>query len=127
MARLGNYGGAYGTNMGTGSGIVHTHAPFGHVTLTGETGQTRLVPITALYPKFDQLFKGVWVQAIGTTAVAIDYTLADVDLALSPAQNNIWTGSQNITASSGIVNVATMATVIRVNFTTGGVLYLAGV
>lgn len=124
--QLGNFGGAYRSDLSTGSGRSHSKAPFGHVTVGGETGEVVVIPISALFPKMGTMFKGVYAQAMNSCAVSIKSTLADVDTALNPAQAAVFVGA--VTASAGsIVSIGGPATALQVTFTTGGVLYLAGV
>ncbi len=126
MPQIGNFlGGAFTHNMQTGSGLPHGRIPFGHVTLSGVVGDVVVIPVTAFYPKFYQVFNGIVAQAIGSCAVSIKSTLADIDLAGHPAQTDIWVSPVTV-ASGSIVALAKMTTAIQVTFTADGVLYLAG-
>jgi hypothetical protein len=126
MGRLGNFGGSFHHDKRTGSGLSHQVLPFSHFTVSGKTGETVRVPITALYRSTNGIQNGILIQAIGSAAITVSVTLADMDLAMAPEQTDIWVSPLAITAASNLVLLPTMASALKVEFTAPGVIYLAG-
>lgn len=111
----------------TGSGAVSRRAPFSHITVSGKAGEVARLSVVDLYPKFDQTFKGISVQALGGS-VKIAVTLAPIDLAMNPEQDVGGHWVQEITLAPGqIVTLEDMSTTLRITFVADAILYLLGV
>jgi hypothetical protein len=124
---LGNAGPGFPKSIRTGSGINSRRAPFGHITISGQAGEVVRISTADLYPKFDQLFQGIIVQAVGGS-VKVDTTLAEIDLALSPDQDEAGHWILDTTAVPGkIMPLQNMATVLKITFVSDAILYIMGV
>ena len=95
--------------------------------IAGQAGEVIRIPVTDLYPKFDQIFQGISVQAVGNN-VQIDTTLAPIDLAMDPAQDSSPIWFADTTAVAGhIETLKNMCTAIRITFAADAIVYVAGV
>lgn len=122
--RLGNTGPGR-TSLASGSGATRRRVPFGHIAVGGKSGD--VVRISS-----DEIFEGVnngniQVQATGGS-VAVYCTLADIDLALSPDQDNGGHWVLDHTAAPGsITELKTLATALRLDFQGNAVIYISGI
>jgi len=83
----------------TGSGIDKRRSPFARITIIAdEDGDVFRLPSSDLFPKFAQVYQGIFVQGQGLTGgtVQVDATLVPADQALNPAQDTPETGEQSI-------------------------------
>ncbi len=112
-------------SVGTGSGVPHRRAPFGHVTIAGTTGE--VVRISA-----EEIFNGisvgeVLIQVTGGS-VRVSRTLADTDLAMSKDQD---TGGHWVVAlaslTPGSIQNLGIGTAYMIEFISNGVVYISGV
>ena len=127
MKIIGNTGPGFGEgSVATGSGRPRQRSPFGHIVISGETGESTRISVADLYPKFDQLFQGILVQCTGGN-VQIDTTLVNADLAMNPQQDTdgAWVADTALTPGS-IQKLAHLCTALRITFTTKAVLYIMG-
>jgi hypothetical protein len=124
MTTIGNSAtGRYSTL--TGSGTAHRKIPFGHLTISGKSGDIVRVTCTEFCNAYPQLY--ILTQAsIGS--VKVSRTIADVDLAVSPDQD---TGDHWIvdhTAAPGAINqTETLATCLKLEFLADAIIYITGV
>jgi hypothetical protein len=128
MARIiGNSGpGINSTN--SGSGIPPRRCPFAHLTvISDEAGDDIRIPATDLFPKFSQVFQGVFVQAVGGSA-EIYTTLIEPGLAMNPQQDGShWISAASISDGT-ITKIDNLTTCLRIVFSAKGtVVYVAGV
>jgi hypothetical protein len=124
MATIGNHAGPkYGT--ATGSGTPHRKVPFGHITVSGKTDDVVRISCAEFCNTYPQLY--ILTQAsAGSVEVAI--TLADVDLALSPDQDDGDHWIVDHTAAPGVINqTPTLATCIKLKFLGDAIIYISGV
>lgn len=109
--------------VSTGSGRPGTKAPFGYFTVTGKENDVIYVSINDIY-----ILTGPGVnfvaQAIGGT-VSIDFTLAPSDLAMNPAQTDLWVETTPV-APGSIVELPLIFTAMRITFTDSAIVYFAG-
>ena len=120
-----------GTGLGSislGGGAVRRKTPFSHLTVAGLAGDEARIPISDIYPKFDQIFQGITVQVTGAHSIQIYTTLAPTEIALNPAHDGDGHWFTDTLANPGaIVSLKNMCTAIRLPFVTDGLIYIAGV
>lgn len=107
----------------SGSGRNGMRTQLGRLTVSGKTGEKKVVLINELYTLGNN-FQSILVQATGG-AVAVELTLAPPDLALSPLQTDLWVNSTAVPVT-GIVALPFMATAMRITFTNSAVVYILG-
>lgn len=113
-------------STGTGSGIAHRKAPFGHITLGGKAGEVIRFAASDLFLKFDQVFQGISVQTLGGS-ISVALTLADIDLAMNPIQDgSIWVNSVTINPGT-ITKLSLIPTAVKITFVADALVYLTGV
>lgn len=133
MARIIGNAGPGMTPTKSGSGVDRMRSPFARVTIVSDAaGDVIRVPLSALFPKFDQIYQGIFAQAIGG-GCQIDVTLCEPDLAVNPAQDGSGSTSHwhaDTTLAAGPIQklVSPIASCLRITFTAkGSFLFLAGV
>lgn len=112
---------------GIGSGGNYIKLPFVHLTVTGKAGEEVRIPVSDLYPKGNQQFQGIYVQAVGG-AVNFQTTLAPAELAMEAAQDasGYWNTAQAITTAA-TTKINNPTTVLRIIFVAAATVYLMAV
>ena len=102
--------------------------PFGYVMLNAKAGEILRVAAADIYPKFDQNYQGIFVQASGGS-VKVSTTLASLDIALDPEQDDggdHWI-VDTTAAPSSITKLKTITTALKLEFLGDAIIYIGGV
>ena len=123
--RIGNHASMKPSALLTGSGAMHQRIPFGHITLAGKAGDVKRLSCSEFFHEINQV--DIYTQASGGS-VTVSTTLADVDIALSPDQDDGDHWVVDHTAAPGSINrCLTVSTALKLEFSGDAIIYISGV
>lgn len=121
---IGNYASPR-RGVSSGSGIGHRKTPFGHITVSGKADDVVRISCAEFCTTYPQLY--ILTQA-SAGSVKVSKTLADIDLALNPEQDDGDHWIVDHTAAPGVINqIPTLATCLKLEFLADAIIYVSGV